>query len=74
MKRTFFLILSFLFVVSASAQTLSIGQYNIRFDKKQDREQGNGWDVRSPGIYSLINYKGWDILVRKRYYIIRLTT
>lgn len=61
MKRTFFSILSFLFVVSASAQTLSIGQYNIRFDKKQDREQGNGWDVRSPRIYSLINYKGWDI-------------
>lgn len=61
MKRTFFSFFIFVYVLSTVAQSLSIGQYNIRFDKKQDREEGNGWDVRAPKIYSLINYKGWDI-------------
>ncbi len=61
MKRTSLFTLLLFFAIVAQAQSLLVGQYNIRFDKKLDREQGNGWDVRAPRIYSVINYEGWDI-------------
>lgn len=61
MKRSLLLLVLFLFVGCLSAQELSIGQYNIRYDNKSDRKKGNGWDVRAPKIYRLINYKQWDI-------------
>lgn len=60
MKKIFFLILCAMSLM-AHAQSLSVGQYNIRFDKAKDKENGNGWDTRSAGIYRLINYEAWDI-------------
>lgn len=61
MKRTTIFVLMLALATTLSAQALLVGQYNIRFDKPLDREIGNGWDVRAPGIYALINYEGWDI-------------
>lgn len=61
MKRLFLFQLLLAFALAITAQNLLIGQYNIRFDKAQDRENGNGWDVRAPGIYNVINFEGWDI-------------
>lgn len=61
MKRSLLLQILFLFVGCLSAQELSIGQYNIRYDNKSDRKKSNGWDMRAPGIYRLINYKQWDL-------------
>lgn len=46
----------------AMAQSLSVGQYNIRYDNSGDKKNGNGWEVRLPKIASLIHYEGWDVI------------
>ncbi|NQD71505.1 endonuclease/exonuclease/phosphatase family protein [Sphingobacterium shayense] len=50
--------------VLAYSQTLdlTIGSYNIRYDNKNDRPNGNGWDHRLPVISSLIQFIDYDIL------------
>lgn len=61
MKRNFFALLLLTLSIAADAQSLSIGQYNIRYDRAADKTNGNGWNTRAPGIYNLINYESWDI-------------
>lgn len=61
--RRFWVLSVFLFGFCALvAQNLSIGQYNIRYDNPSDRKKGNGWEERAPHIYSLLNYKSWDVI------------
>lgn len=47
--------------MAGGAQKISVGQFNIRYDNKSDRERGEGWDVRMPKVCNLINYEGWDV-------------
>ena len=47
--------------MAGGAQKISVGQFNIRYDNKFDRERGEGWDVRMPKVCNLINYEGWDV-------------
>ncbi len=44
-----------------SASALTVGSYNIRYDNKGDRQNGNGWDQRAPIIASLVRFHGFDI-------------
>lgn len=44
------------------AQTIHLGQFNIRYDNPSDRKTGNGWDVRSQKIVSLVRYEDWDLM------------
>lgn len=58
-----FLLLSVLALMWANlfAQSLSVGQYNIRYDNPLDAKDGNGWVVRRQKMYDLINYEQWDL-------------
>lgn len=61
MKR---LSLIFIFIsvcAIAMAQTLSIGQYNIRYANSKDAKRGNAWQVRSNKISQFINHESWDV-------------
>ena len=61
MKRILTLALFCVAVISLSAQSINVGQYNIRYDNKKDATRGDGWADRSQHVYNLINYEGWDI-------------
>ncbi len=61
MKNLFLPLFLLLMPLTTNAQSLSIGQYNIRCVNNTDDKAGNGWDVRAPKIYDLINYESWDI-------------
>lgn len=41
---------------------LKVASYNIRYDNKGDRDNGNAWENRLPVITSLIQYNDFDIL------------
>lgn len=43
------------------AQSLNVGQFNIRNDNPGDKSHGNGWDVRKHKVFDLVNYEQWDI-------------
>ena len=60
MKRILTLAL-FLICAAAGAQSLYIGQYNIRNNRNNDWKAGDGWDTRAQKVYDLINYESWDI-------------
>lgn len=44
------------------AIALKVASYNIRYDNKGDKDNGNGWESRLPVIASLIKYNAFDIL------------
>lgn len=60
-KHIILLVIVFLNSIFANAQSLSVGQFNIRYDNEQDRSNGNGWDVRKQRVIDLLNYEQWDI-------------
>ena len=60
-KKTFFLILGCLFSLSATAQELTVGSYNIRNKNENDSINGNVWQVRSKVIAHQINWERPDI-------------
>ena len=56
------LILTFISVCAITmAQTLAIGQYNIRYASASDAKNGNGWQVRGEKIAQFINHELWDV-------------
>ena len=60
MRKVLLFALLFISAV-ASAQTLRVGQYNIRNNKNNDWKVGDGWDTRAQKVYDLINYESWDV-------------
>lgn len=61
MLRTIFLTISIIFWVgNSTAQSLTIGTYNVRYDNPSDI--GNLWKDRAPIIISLICFHNFDIL------------
>ena len=61
MKRVFIIIALMAASVAVSAQSFSVGSYNIRYNSSKDKENGDGWDVRSKALYDLVNYERWEI-------------
>ena len=61
MKRVFIIIALMAASVAMSAQSFSVGSYNIRYNSSKDKENGDGWDVRSKALYDLVNYERWEI-------------
>ena len=51
----------FLFAVSASAQQLFVGSYNIRYKNANDSLQGNAWSKRCQVICDQVNFMAPDI-------------
>ena len=60
-KRILFLSAYVLMSASMFAQTLSVGQYNIRYANPMDKKDGNGWEIRRQKMYDLLNYEQWDL-------------
>lgn len=44
-----------------SAQTFTVGTYNIRYGNKGDSASGNGWIQRSPVIANMVKFHRFDI-------------
>lgn len=61
MKKSLFLIAALAFAAIASAQTLFVGTYNIRYKNDGDSIKGNVWSVRSKVIADQINFYEPDI-------------
>lgn len=49
------------FITSASAQTINVATYNIRYENGGDKRDGNGWDLREPVIANMIKFHDFDI-------------
>jgi len=61
-KITFTILLLIIYSTGhLSAQDLTVGSYNIRYDNKGDREKGNGWEQRCPLIAQQILFNNFDI-------------
>ena len=69
MKRVFLTLLVAFFALSASAQELNVGSFNIRNDKvrqpgeerKRDYKTYDGWDDRKAQLFDMINLEAFDI-------------
>ena len=69
MKRVILTLLVALFALSASAQELNVGSFNIRNDKvrqpgeerKRDYKTYDGWDDRKAQLCDMINLEAFDI-------------
>ena len=56
MKRLFLAALLVAAALSASAQSyFNVASFNVRYDSKRDKAQGDGWDVRSKELFDMIN-------------------
>ena len=62
MKRPLLLLLSLLFITALHARKMIVATYNLRYDNKADRANGNGWDSRCPIIANTIVAQHVDIL------------
>ncbi len=54
-------ILLFLIISATQAQDLIVGTYNIRYDNKDDKEKGNGWERRCPILSQQVLFNDFDI-------------
>jgi endonuclease/exonuclease/phosphatase family metal-dependent hydrolase len=61
MKRILFVIGLMLLCISAYSQ-FKVATYNIRLDKRSDRENGNGWEKRAPKICDIVKYHDFALL------------
>ena len=59
MKKLLFLL--FMAVITASAQPLYVGSYNIRYQNDGDAKAGNGWEQRCPVVCAQLNFEHPDI-------------
>lgn len=60
--RLYLLVLSILFAaVTSHAQSLYVGEFNIRYDNVKDAEAGNGWGVRCPMVCNILKVEDFDI-------------
>ncbi|QNF32234.1 endonuclease/exonuclease/phosphatase family protein [Adhaeribacter swui] len=58
-RALYFLIVFCLLSGSASAQQLTVGSFNIRFDNPRD--EGNLWADRAPAVAALLQFHDFDI-------------
>lgn len=61
MKRFLIILWGALFCLSAAAQELTVGTYNIRYKNKDDSICGNGWRQRCPVICAQLRWERPDI-------------
>ncbi len=62
MKHFKFLTIFLLFaVLPLSAESLYVGEFNIRYDNEKDTEQGDGWEVRCPVVCDILKVESFDI-------------
>ena len=62
MKKTVFLFLLVAIVVpTVQSQYLNVATYNIRYENKQDAEQGNAWSKRCPVICEIVRFHDFDL-------------
>ncbi|MBE6232498.1 MAG: endonuclease/exonuclease/phosphatase family protein [Bacteroidales bacterium] len=62
MKHFKFLTIFLLFaVLPISAESLYVGEFNIRYDNGKDTEQGDGWEVRCPVVCDILKVESFDI-------------
>jgi endonuclease/exonuclease/phosphatase family metal-dependent hydrolase len=61
MKKYFLCLLFVCTLVSAGAQSLFVGSYNIRYKNALDAIEGNSWSERCPVICSMINFESPDV-------------
>ena len=61
MKRLFTLTLAAFIAVSAMAQSLNCGSYNIRMHSKVDYKTGDGWTERRDIMCDLVAFTAFDI-------------
>ncbi|OJV20842.1 MAG: endonuclease [Bacteroidetes bacterium 41-46] len=54
-------ILSWIALDVATAQSFNIATYNIRYENRADSLNGNGWGQRLPHIANLVRYHDFDI-------------
>ncbi|NTU96176.1 MAG: endonuclease, partial [Bacteroidales bacterium] len=47
--------------INATAQTINIATFNIRYENKSDSLNGNGWGQRLPVVAKLIQFHDFDI-------------
>ena len=58
--RSFLLVLYMLFATEAlHAQTLYLGEFNIRNDNAKDAAAGNGWAVRCPVVCDILKVESF---------------
>ncbi|MBQ3245100.1 MAG: endonuclease/exonuclease/phosphatase family protein [Bacteroidales bacterium] len=62
MKRIILTVFTALVALTAAAQpSFTVGSYNIRYDASGDRDNGDGWELRSKAMIDMINYERWEI-------------
>ena len=60
--RSYLLVLSILSAtVALHAQTLYLGEFNIRNDNAKDAAAGNGWATRCPVVCDILKVESFDI-------------
>ena len=55
------MLLSVMTVVTAAAQPLYVGSYNIRYQNGDDNSSGNGWTSRCPVVCGQLNFEHPDV-------------
>ena len=50
-----------LWALTASAQPIYVGEFNIRNDNAKDAAAGNGWAVRCPVVCDILKVESFDI-------------
>lgn len=62
MKRLFLAALLVAAAISANAQSyFNVASFNVRYDSKNDKAQGDGWEVRSKELFDMVNFERWEI-------------
>ncbi|MBR1682384.1 MAG: endonuclease/exonuclease/phosphatase family protein [Bacteroidaceae bacterium] len=61
MKQMITFLLTCIICLSTSAQELTVGSYNIRYNNQSDSIKGNGWQQRCPSICHQILWERPDI-------------
>jgi len=69
-RKTFLLIASVIFLISAEAQQMKVATYNIRYNTPKDT--GNLWTQRAPVVAALIRYHDFDIFGTQEAYKVQL--
>lgn len=52
---------SFISIAALQAQSLYVGEFNIRNDNTKDAAAGNGWTVRCPVVCDILKVESFDI-------------
>lgn len=61
MKGFYLILFACLFSLSAAAQELTVGSYNIRYKNQEDSIKGNGWERRCPSICNQLLWERPDV-------------